>query len=177
MQPTTTDTALVERLQRGDHHAFAELVRRHDRVLRGLAQRLLQSPERIDDALQESYLKAFRRIDTFRHGASVSTWLYRITYNTCLDELRRRPSAAVPDAELDQPTAERGPDERAVARIEAADVLGRLTPEVRATVVVVHGYGYDYADASRILGVPEGTIASRLHRARRRVEGVGAHAA
>ena len=177
MQTTTTDTALIERVQRGDHHAFAELVRRHDRVLRALAQRLLRSPERIDDALQESYLKAFRRVGTFRHDATVATWLYRITYNTCLDELRRRPSAAVPDAELDRPMAERGPAERAVARIEAADVLGRLTPDVQATVVVVHGYGYDYADASRILGVPAGTVASRLHRARRQVEGVRANAA
>jgi RNA polymerase sigma-70 factor (ECF subfamily) len=177
MQTTTTDTALVERVHRGDHNAFAELVRRHDRGLRALAERLLRSPERVDDALQEAYLKAFRRIGTFRHDSTVATWLYRITYNTCLDELRRRPSAAVPDAELDRPTSERGPAERAVARIEAADVLGRFTPEVRATVVVVHGYGYDYADASHILGVPVGTVASRLHRARRRVEGVDADAA
>ena len=177
MQTTSTDTVLVERVQRGDHDAFAELVRRHDRSLRALAQRLLRSPERVDDALQDAYLKAFRRIGTFRHDATVATWLYRITYNTCLDELRRRPSTAVPDAVLELPTAERGPAERAVARMEAADVLGRFTPEVQATVVVVHGYGYDYADASRILGVPEGTIASRLHRARQRVEGVGAHAA
>ena len=177
MQTTTTDSALVERVQRGDHHAFAELVRRHDRGLRALATRLIRSPERVDDALQDAYLKAFRRIGSFRHDATVATWLYRITYNTCLDHLRRRPSAAVPDAELERPASEPGPAERAVARIEAADVLGRFTPEVRATVVVVHGYGYDYADASRVLGVPVGTVASRLHRARRRVEGVGAHAA
>ena len=177
MESTSTDTALVERVQRGDHHAFAELVRRHDRGLRALALRLLRSPERVDDALQDAYLKAFRRIGTFRHDATVATWLYRITYNTCLDELRRRPSAAVPDAELDRPTVARGPAERAVARWEAADVLGRLTPEVQATVVVVHCYGYDYADASRILGVPVGTVASRLHRVRLRVEGVAADAA
>ena len=177
MQTTTTDSAMVERVQRGDHHAFAELVRRHDRGLRALATRLLRSPERVDDALQDAYLKAFRRIGSFRHDATVATWLYRITYNTCLDELRRRPSAVVPDAELDRPAAGRGPADRAVARMEAADVLGRLTPEVQAAVVVVHGYGYDYAEASRILGVPAGTVASRLHRARRRVEGAGADAA
>ena len=177
MQTTTTDSALVERVQRGDHRAFSKLVRRHDRGLRALAQQLLRSPERVDDALQDAYLKAFRRIGTFRQDATVATWLYRITYNTCLDELRRRPCDAAADAGLDRPTAERGPAERAVARSEAAEVLGSFTPEVRAAVVVVHGYGYDYADASRILGVPVGTVASRLHRARRRVEGVGAHAA
>ena len=177
MESISTDTALVERVQRGDHHAFAELVRRHDRGLRALAERLLRSPERVDDALQDAYLKAFRRIDTFRRDATVATWLYRITYNTCLDELRRRPSAAVPDGQLERPTAERGPAERVVARMEAADVLGGFTPEVRAAVVVVHGYGYDYAEASRILGVPVGTVGSRLNRARQPLEGVDAHAA
>lgn len=72
MQPTTTDTALVERVQRGDHHAFAELVRRHDRGLRTLATRLLRSPERVDDVLQDVYLEAFRRIGTFRRDATVA---------------------------------------------------------------------------------------------------------
>jgi len=124
MQTTTTDTALVELVQRGDHHAYAELVRRHDRGLRALATRLLRSPERVDDALQESYLKAFRSIGTFRRDATVATWLYPITYNTCLDELRRRGSAAIPAADLDRPTPERGPAEHAVA--------GRRRPTTRA---------------------------------------------
>ena len=56
-------------------------------------------------------------------------------------------------------------------------MLARLTPEVRGAVVVVHGYGYAYGDASRILDVPVGTVASRLHRAGRRAQGVGEHAA
>lgn len=177
MQPTSTDTSLVERAQQGDHHAFAELVRRHDPCLRAVAQRLLRCPDRADDALQDAYLKAFRCIGSFRRDATVATWLYRIVYNTCLDELRRRRFDTVADAELDQPARERGPAEQAVARIEVADMLGRLTPELRATVMVVHGYGYGYADASRILGVPVGTVSSRIYRARRRVEGVTANAA
>ena len=177
MQPTSTDTSLVERVQQGDHHAFAELVRRHDHRLRAVAQRLLRCPDRAEDALQDAYLKAFRHIGSIRRDATVATWLYRIVYNTCLDELRRRRFDTAADAELDQPARGRGPAEHAVAQIEAADVLGRLAPELRATVMVVHGYGYDYADASRILGVPVGTVSSRLQRARRRVEGVAADAA
>jgi RNA polymerase sigma-70 factor (ECF subfamily) len=172
MQPTTDtatpDTTLVERVQRGDHDAFTELVRRHDAVLRALARRLLRCPDRVDDALQDAYVKAYRRIGAFRSDASVATWLYRITYNTCLDELRRRPSDVGTETQLDSPAREPGPAERVVARMDADDVLARLSPELRATVVLVHGYGYEYAEASRILGVPTGTIASRLHRARDR---------
>ncbi len=161
-----SDRVIVERAQRGDHGAFTELVGRHDRRLRTLAGRLLRNPERVDDALQEVYIKAFRTIGRFRGNASVGTWLYRITYNTCLDELRRRQPVLVDD-DFDPPSIEPGPAERYVATSEAARMLARLSPDLRATVVLVDGYGLDYADASRLLGVAPGTVASRLNRARR----------
>ena len=93
---TVSDQAIVERAQRGDHQAFGELVSRHDRRLRALARRLRGTPDRADDALQDAYLKAFRHLDRFRRDADVATWLYRITYNSCLDELGRRPVEACP---------------------------------------------------------------------------------
>ena len=168
---------MVARAARGDSDAFAALIRPHDRPLRALAFRLLEDAGAMDDALQDAYVKAFVALPKFTGASSVGTWLYRIVYNTCLDELRRRRFDTAADAGLDQPSRGSGPADQAVARMEAADVLGRLDPELRATVVVVHGYGYDYADASRILGVPVGTVSSRLHRARRRVEEVAANAA
>jgi RNA polymerase sigma-70 factor, ECF subfamily len=161
-----SDRAIVERVQRGDHGAFTELVGRHDRRLRTLAGRLLRSPERVDDALQEVYIKAFRTIGRFRGDANVGTWLYRITYNTCMDELRRRQPVLLDDA-FDLPSIEPGPAERYATASEVAHMLGRLSPDLRATVVLVDGYGLDYADASRLLNVARGTMASRLHRARR----------
>jgi RNA polymerase sigma-70 factor (ECF subfamily) len=161
-----SDRAIVEPVQRGDHGAFTELVGRHDRRLRTLAGRLLRSPERVDDALQEVYIKAFRTIGRFRGDANVGTWLYRITYNTCLDELRRRQLVLVDD-DFDPPSVEPGPAERYATASQVAHMLGRLSPDLRATVVLVDGYGLDYADASRLLDVARGTVASRLHRARR----------
>ena len=161
-----SDRAVVERAQGGDHGAFTELVRRHDRRLRALAARLLRSPERVDDALQEVYIKAFRTIGGFRGDANVGTWLYRITYNTCMDELRRRQPVLV-DNEFDPPSIEPGPAERYAIASRVAHMLGRLSPDLRATVVLVDGYGLAYADASRLLDVARGTMASRLHRARR----------
>ena len=171
-----SDRAIVERVQRGDYGAFSELVGRHDRRLRTLAGRLLRNPERVDDALQEVYIKAVRTIGRFRGDANVGTWLYRITYNTCMDELRRRRPVLF-DHDFDPPSIEPGPAERYATASQVAHMLARLSPDLRATVVLVDGYGLDYADASRLLDVARGTVASRLHRARRHLRGATADAA
>src|SRR5918994_7534230 len=81
---------LVARATEGDVDAFYALIDRHDRGLRGLAYRLLGDPDAMDDALQESYLKAFRALPRFSGDSAFKSWLYRIVYNTCLDELRRQ---------------------------------------------------------------------------------------
>jgi RNA polymerase sigma-70 factor (ECF subfamily) len=175
---SASEQNLLLQAQAGDHRAFAELVARHDDRLRALARRVLRDPDRVDDALQEAYLKAFRGLGRFRADCSVATWLYRITYNACLDELRRRPVLVTSDAQVDVACPATGPAEAAVAKLEAAAVLARLGPEIRATVVLVHGLGFDYEDAASALNVPIGTIASRLNRVRSRArQGVGAHAA
>lgn len=164
-----SDRSLVERVQKGSHRAFAELVTLHDGSLRALAFRLLNDPERVEDALQESYLKAFRTIGRFRGDASVGTWLYRITHNTCLDELRRLRPIPVVEETFDLPSREPDPGDRVVAAMEVTELLGKLPEVLLATVVLVDGYGYDYLDASRLLQVPTGTVASRMSRARRRL--------
>jgi len=167
----SSDSAIVERVQRGDHLAFGELVARHDRRLRAVAGRLLRNPERVDDAMQEVYIKAFRTIGDFSGDANVGTWLHRITSNTCLDELRRRqPELAYDD--FDPPSIDPGPAESAVAASEVARMLDRLSPDLRLIVMLVDGYGLDYADASRLLDVAPGTVASRLNRARRHLRRV-----
>ena len=181
--PTEQDLQdLVARAQGGDHEAFADLMARHHTRLRTLVHRIVRRPDQVDDVLQEAYLKAFRSIRRFRGEAGVATWLHRITYNACLDELRRRPFALTGTEDVERASTTAGPAETAVAKVEVAEVLARLGPELAATVVLVHGYGLDYAAASNALGVPEGTIASRLNRARARARAqrpveVAAHAA
>jgi RNA polymerase sigma-70 factor, ECF subfamily len=163
------DRMMTEQAQSGDHRAFAALVGRHDPRLRALALRLLRDPERAEDALQNAYLKAFRTITRFRGEARVGTWLYRITYNACLDELRRREPAAGVDDAFDPPSTEPGPAEHAVARAQATDALRHLPANLRTTLMLVDGYGFNYEEASRMLRVPTGTVASRVSRARTRV--------
>src|SRR5918996_5641003 len=82
------DMDLVDAASNGDPSAFREIVMRYDPGLRALAFRLLRDQARMDDVLQEAYFKAFRGLPGFDRDARLSTWLYRITYNACLDELR-----------------------------------------------------------------------------------------
>ncbi len=94
---------LIEAARRGDQGAFAELVRLHDRGVLSLALRLLRSPEDAQDAYQESFLKVYCKLDTFRFQCQFRTWIYRIVKNVCLDHLRRRKArpeftASVPEA-------------------------------------------------------------------------------
>jgi RNA polymerase sigma-70 factor (ECF subfamily) len=159
---------VVADAKRGDQQAFAALVRHYDRGLRSLAFRLLGDRDRMDDALQEAYVKAYRALPKFRGEAGLGTWLYRITYNACIDELRRPHNAG--DVPLDDVPGSRSlePDiaDRVGERNALARALAALPVEDRAAVLLVDGEGFDYASASRVLGVPAGTVASRLNRAR-----------
>ena len=161
------DVELVERARRGDVEAFGHLVRRHDDRMRGLAYRLLADRHRMDDALQEAYLKAFRALPRFKPGRDFGGWLYRITYNACVDELRRRKRHPVADRDpVEPPSAAPGPERVVGAAETVRAALADLPVEQRVTVVLVDGEGFDHAEAARILGVQPGTVGSRLHRAR-----------
>lgn len=153
--------------QRGDPDAFAALVKAYDRGLRALAYRLLGDRDRMEDALQEAYLRAYRGLPQFRGKAAVATWLYRIVYNVCLDELRRTRGApgSLEDART-QPDPSPGPAEVAVTARDFQSALASLLPEERAAVLLVDAEGFSYEEAANVLAIPAGTLASRLHRAR-----------
>jgi RNA polymerase sigma-70 factor, ECF subfamily len=161
LAPTSVAPAVLERARDGDHDAFAAVVRLYDRRLRGIAYRVLGDRDRMDDALQEAYVRAFRALPRFRGDARVGTWLFRITYNACLDELARaRKTTYVTLDELVEL------EESFDARSEVSAALTELSPDERAVVFLVDVEGFDYTSASRVLGIPVGTVASRLNRAR-----------
>lgn len=151
---------------RRDERAFAELVREHDHGLRALAYRLLDDRDLMDDALQEAYVKAYRALPRFRGESSVGTWLYRIAYNACLDELRRARTVVPLEHVGERPDPAPAPPERAATSDLLARALSTLAHEDRAAVLLVDAQGFDYESAGEVLGVPAGTVASRLNRAR-----------
>ena len=157
--------ALLDNARRGDAHAFVDLIRVFDHGFRRLGYRLLGDRHELDDVLQEAYAKAFAALPRFRGDSALQTWLYRIVYNTCLDQLKRQaPETTALEPELEAAAAD--PADLVATRSALADALAGLAPVERAVVLLVDADGLSYADAAAIVGVPAGTIASRLSRAR-----------
>ena len=160
-------TAVLDRARRGDQEAFAALIRHYDPGLRALAYRLLGDADRMDDALQEAYVKAFRALPRFRGDAKLGTWLYRIAYNACLDELERsRRVVQLPLEEIAEAGPRTEPGEVVPRRVDLVEARAALPAEDRAAVLLVDAQGFDYREAAAVLEIPEGTVGSRLNRAR-----------
>jgi RNA polymerase sigma-70 factor (ECF subfamily) len=164
-----TDLELVQRSRSGDRQAFDMLVGRHAGSLYRIAAAMLGHADDAQDAVQETFLGAFRGLDGFRGHASVRTWLCRILVRQ-VARLRRR-AASHRTMPLD-PTGEQAdpavPDPTAAsdARLDVAELLGRLVPEHRDVLVLREIQGMTYEQIAAALEVPRGTVESRLFRAR-----------
>ena len=160
-----SDADLLAAHVAGDRYAFEELFYRHHRQLYRLAHITSRNSEDAADALQDAMLKAHRKAAAFRHDSAVSSWLYRIVVNACLDRLRRH--RAYPTAALEDEACQIGdPAPRVETAIVVERALMRLPVEQRAAVVAVDMQGYTVAETARMLGVAEGTVKSRCSRAR-----------
>lgn len=170
------DRQLLARHVAGEPDAFGELVRRHRNRLWAVALRTLADREDAADALQDALLSAFRRADSYRGEAAVTTWLHRIVVNACLDRVRRhkaRPADALPDDEdrhhqlattpVADPAAERE------QRMDVLAALRTLSPDQRAALVLVDMEGYSVDEAATLLDCPAGTVKSRCARGRARL--------
>jgi RNA polymerase sigma-70 factor (ECF subfamily) len=143
-----------------DRGRFERILDRHHRRLRRVVVGMVGA-DRADDVLQDSYLKAYRRLPKrFANEAHEATWVYRVVYRCCLDELRReRRSKETSRPEIH--VVDRTPS-------GVADALRGLSPRDRAVLLLVDLLGFSYDEAAAILRVPRGTVASRLNAARER---------
>lgn len=176
MTDERTDADLLRAHVAGDPHAFEMLVTRHSQRLWALALRTMRNPEEAADALQDAYISAFRRADTFRGDAAVTTWLHRIVVNACLDRIRRNKVRRTdPLPEQPDRAAELGivpeNDELEVKerRADVASALGQINADQRAALVLVDMEGYSVEEAAQILGCAVGTVKSRCSRGRARL--------
>ncbi len=172
-----SDEDLVAMAKRGDAGAFDLLIERHYKRIYKLAFQILGNSEDAADATQETFVKAFEQIRRFRGESSFATWLHRIAINTCRDMMRRNRSIAFSQFQPEDENAdfdpaaltEPDPDEILAERERAEMVrlaLQRLPEEARQILVLCDMQGFSYAEAASILNLPEGTVKSRLHRAR-----------
>ena len=163
-----TDEQLLAAHVAGDRFAFEALFLRYQPSLYRLARLTTRCPDDARDALQEAMLSAHCGAAGFRRDCSVSSWLYRIVMNACLDRLRRH--KAHPITTLDPaavPTGDPTPHVDTAIVVERA--LLRLPVEQRAAVVAVDMQGYSVAETALLLGVAEGTVKSRCARGRARL--------
>jgi RNA polymerase sigma-70 factor (ECF subfamily) len=174
--PGAEDRALLAAHVAGDPDAFSELVRRHRDRLWAVALRTTSDPEDAADALQDALISAYRNAASYRGEAAVTTWLHRVVVNACLDRLRRRKARpTVPLPEEDGESGHRGVADprddldRLELRLEIDRALAALPVDQRSAIVLVDVEGLSVAEASEILGVPEGTIKSRCSRGRARL--------
>jgi RNA polymerase sigma-70 factor, ECF subfamily len=173
------DVLLVKRLQRGDEAAFAELIRAHGGRLLSVARRFLPNSEDAQDAVQDTFIKAFKAIQTFEERAQLYTWMHRILVNTALMKLRerrRKPEEPIDDllptyaADGHQTTESREWSDALFERKETAGIvrqaIAMLPDQYRSVLVLRDLEERDTAETARILGTTTTVVKVRLHRAR-----------
>jgi RNA polymerase sigma-70 factor (ECF subfamily) len=187
--PSPPDAVVIERAKRGDHEAFRVLVERYQGRAYGLALRVLRDQEQARDAVQDAFLKVYGSLGKFEGRSGFYTWLYRLVMNVCLDIKRRDRSGRQVEweeesalqiaqgAETLAPGASdpaRSGPEAELERTELRDAMTRaiqaLPDSARRTLELREIDGLSYAEIAKALGVPKGTVMSRLFYARRRLQ-------
>ena len=166
------DEELVRRFREGQDDAFTALVRRHQQRVYSVCLRVLGDADAAADVAQETFLTVLRKIEGFRGEAAFTTWLHRVALNACYDELRRRrrrPMLHVV-AEGDR-EHEPGPPvldhaDEVAGSYDAAAALGLVAEEFRAALLLADVHDMAYDQIAAVLGVPVGTVKSRVHRGR-----------
>ena len=169
------ELALVERCRRGDLGAFEELYKAHSGRLYSLTCRMLGNQADAEDLLQDIFLSAHRKLDSFRGESALGTWLYRLATNLCLDHLRSRAARTgqLTDALDDEPgladAGSRRLAEQTVTRMDLERALTQLPEGCRAAFVLHDVEGLEHREVADALGIAEGTSKSQVHKARLRL--------
>jgi RNA polymerase sigma-70 factor (ECF subfamily) len=175
------DGEVVLKARDGDHQAFRVLVERYQGRAYGLALRVLRDEDAARDAVQDAFLKAYGSLDRFEGRSSFYTWLYRIVMNLCLDRKRRDRSdrevewsdEVATGLEDEGGALDPAPDvaaERGELRAVLAEAIAALPEDARRTIQLREIDGLSYKEIAAALGIPKGTVMSRLYYARRRLQ-------
>lgn len=169
-----SDGEIIARVRAGDTGAFAELVRRHQDRVYGMALRATGRSEDAEDLAQEVFLSVYRGLEGFKGEAQFTTWLYRIAWNRCADWLRRNRKPGRRTAQLEEADglADDRTDPAAAVfgeedRLRLRKALDGLDERYRSVVELAGIQGLSYAEVGRVLALPIKTVETRLYRARK----------
>ena len=180
MSDREVDQQLVERVQRGDKQAFGLLVAKYQRKLARLLSRLIRDPAEVEDIAQETFIKAYRALPSFRGDSAFYTWLYRIGINTAKNFLVSQGRRAPTSTDFDSEEAETFEDgdqlrdintpERLMMTRQIGDTVNTameaLPEELKTAIVLREIEGLSYEEIATIMDCPIGTVRSRIFRAR-----------
>lgn len=178
------EARLVKKAKQGDMRAFEELILQHEKIVYNVALRMMNHSEDAKDISQEVFLKAYRNIGNFDERSQFSTWIYRITANTCIDEMRKRKGKQSfsleeelenEEGSMQRQVADEGetPEEsmlREEQKSEILQALESLSPEHKAAVILRDIKGLSYEEITEILELTLGTVKSRISRGRNQLK-------
>ncbi len=177
-----SEKEIIERVLGGDANAFEELVLRYESTVYNLALRMLSNREDAADMTQETFIKAYSSLSSFRGDSKFSVWLYRICSNVCLDFLRarsRRPQSSLTlgggedeDIQLEIPDPAAGPEEQLMKKLGMQSLSEglKLLPDNQRQILAMRELGgMSYAEIGAALSLEEGTVKSRIFRARKKL--------
>jgi len=166
---TMSEADLVARAQGGDIGAFESLYRTHESRIYGLCLRMVADPARAEDLTQEAFIRAWQKLHSFRGRSAFSTWLYRLTVNVALADIRsrgRRQDEITATDEL-HAVADPQPRKQPNTRIDLERAIAALPSQARLVFVLHDVEGYRHHEIGEIMGIAVGTSKAHLHRARR----------
>ncbi|MBK7581022.1 MAG: sigma-70 family RNA polymerase sigma factor [Myxococcales bacterium] len=176
-----SDRELVDAARKGDAEAFGVVVRRHQKRIYRLAVHLLRDAAEAEDVTQDTFVRAYGALDRFDGRSEPFTWMYRIAVNLSLNAIRSRKSgrkATTPDDPriegllADKKSVDADPARLAADRQAAlalAEGVDNLSETLRTTLILVSIDGLSHGEAAQVLGCPEGTVAWRVHEARKKL--------
>ena len=175
------ENEIIRSVLKGNVNDFEKLVTAYEKNVYNIALRMVGDPEDAADMTQETFIKAYRALSGFRGDSKFSSWLYRIASNVCLDFLHsrsRHPQVSLSGADEDDRTAfelpdmSQNPEEQLMKKLSMEAVrrgLGQLPEQQRQILVLRELGGLSYAELAQTLGLEEGTVKSRIFRARKRL--------
>ncbi|MEQ1829381.1 MAG: sigma-70 family RNA polymerase sigma factor [Pirellula sp.] len=172
------ENSLIDCILKGESPKFQQLVESYQKRIYSTVHAMLGNRQDAEDVTQETFLTAFRKLDQFQHRSSFYTWLYRISFNLAIDLQRRgvrknkifsQSIAEITPPSVGQVSTRNTPDQLAISNETATQVrvaLSKLDSDRRNIIVMRDIEGMEYSEIATMLGLPVGTVRSRLHRAR-----------
>lgn len=169
-----SDEMCVKMAVEGTDEAFDELTKRHYEKIYGLAYRILGNVDNADDATQESFIEAYKSLESFQHRSKFSTWLYRVAVNTCKQFMRKNRSRMRAIAAFGEnirhqtQRSTKTPDHLVLEKERdkiVQSAINQLPEKQRLVVILFYMQHLKYREIAKIIGCPEGTVASRLNSA------------